>query len=96
MVKNPPENAGDIRDMCSIPGLGRSPEGDMATHFSIRAWRIPWTEGPGGLQSRVAKNWTNRRNFPTGTVNILGFTGHSVLVTTQHCPCNIEAAIDNA
>ena len=30
------------------------------------------------------------------TGNILGFTGHSVSVTTQHCPCNIEAAINNA
>ena len=27
------------------------PEKDMATHFSILAWRIPWTEGPDGLQS---------------------------------------------
>ena len=26
-------------------------EEDMATHFSILAWRIPWTEEPGGLQS---------------------------------------------
>ena len=26
-------------------------EEGMATHFSILAWRIPWTEGPGGLQS---------------------------------------------
>ena len=26
-------------------------EKGMATHFSILAWRIPWTEGPGGLQS---------------------------------------------
>ena len=25
-------------------------EKEMATHFSILAWRIPWTEGPGGLQ----------------------------------------------
>ena len=25
--------------------------GDMATHSSILAWRIPWTEEPGGLQS---------------------------------------------
>ena len=31
----------------------------MATHSSILAWRIPWTEGPGGLQSiRAAKNQT--------------------------------------
>ena len=26
-------------------------EESMATHFSILAWRIPWTEEPGGLQS---------------------------------------------
>ena len=36
----------------SIPGLGKSPgEGEMATHSSILAWRIPWTEEPGQLQS---------------------------------------------
>ena len=27
-------------------------EKEMATHSSIHAWRIPWTEEPGGLQSR--------------------------------------------
>ena len=42
VVKNPPANAGDIRDVDLIPGLGRSPGGDgcMATHSSILAWRI--------------------------------------------------------
>ena len=31
----------------------------MATHSSILAWRIPWTEEPGGLHSiRVSKSWT--------------------------------------
>ena len=34
-----------------IPGSGRSPEKEMATHSSILAWRIPWMEEPGGLQS---------------------------------------------
>ena len=38
-------------DASSIPGLGRSPEEEMATHSSVLAWRIPWTEEPGGLQS---------------------------------------------
>ena len=28
-------------------------EEDMATHSSILAWKIPWTEEPGGLQSRA-------------------------------------------
>ena len=34
-------SAGDIGDMSSIPGLGRSLEEEMATHSSILAWRIP-------------------------------------------------------
>ena len=46
VLKNPPANAGDIRDAGSIPGLGRSPEEGVATHSSILAWRIPWTEEP--------------------------------------------------
>ena len=48
--KNPPASAGDARDAGSIPGPGRSPEKEMATRSSILAWRIPWTEEPGGLQ----------------------------------------------
>ena len=47
MVKNPPANAGGIRDVGSVPEL----EEGMATHSSIFAWRIPWTEEPGGLWS---------------------------------------------
>ena len=37
-------------DLSSIPGLGLSPGGGMATHSSILAWRIPWTEEPCGLK----------------------------------------------
>jgi len=33
-----------------IPGWGRSSGGGHATHSSTLAWRIPWTEEPGGLQ----------------------------------------------
>ena len=47
-VKNMPAN---VPDMGSIPGSGRSLEEEMATHCIILAWRIPWTEDPGGLQS---------------------------------------------
>ena len=32
-----------------IPGSGRSPGEEMATHSSILAWEIPWTKEPGGL-----------------------------------------------
>ena len=48
MVKNPPAIEGTA---CLIPALGRSLEKEMATHSSILAWEIQWTEEPGGLQS---------------------------------------------
>ena len=56
VVNNLPSkaNAGDLRDVGLIPGLGRSPgEGDSpeATHFSTLAWKIPWTKKLGMLQS---------------------------------------------
>ena len=51
VVKNLPANAGDIRDVGSIPGWGRSLEEGMVTNSRILAWRILWTEEPGGLQS---------------------------------------------
>ena len=51
MVKNPPANTGDVTDAGSIPGSEDPLEKGMATHSSILACRIPWTEKPGGLQS---------------------------------------------
>ena len=63
VVKNLPVNAGDIRDVGSIPGWGRSPGGGHSNHSSTHAWRIPWTEESGGLWSigsqRVGHNWSN-------------------------------------
>ena len=49
MVKNPPANVGDTEDMGLIPGLKRSLEQKVATHYRILAWKIPWTEEPGGI-----------------------------------------------
>ena len=51
VVKNLPANAGNSRDVSSIPGSGRSLEEGLATPSSILAWRTPWTEEPGRLQS---------------------------------------------
>ena len=51
VVKNPPANAGDIRDAGLIPGLERYPGGRHATHSRILAWKILWTEESGRLQS---------------------------------------------
>ena len=68
-------NAGDAKDMGSIPGSGRSPGGGMAIHLGILAWRIPRTVDPSRLQSIGCKEsdmteateyilyWRERRLF---------------------------------
>ena len=59
VVKNQPANAGDISDMSSVPGLGRSPGGGhgnplqyscLENPMDRRVWRA--------TVHRVAKNWT--------------------------------------
>ena len=54
MVKNPPANAGDVKDAGLISGKIPMEE-EMATYSSILARKIPWTEEPGKLQSMVAQ-----------------------------------------
>ena len=62
MAKNPPANAGD---MGLITGLRRS----RATHSSILAWEIPWTEEPGGLESMgLQKSRTQLTTETTATL----------------------------
>ena len=51
VVKNPPANAGDIEMWVQSRGQEDLLEKKTATHSSILAWRIPWTEETGGLQS---------------------------------------------
>ena len=45
------ESACNVGDPGLIPGWEDPLEKGMATHSSVLAWRIPWTEEPGGLQS---------------------------------------------
>ena len=60
MVKNPPASAGESG---SIPGLERSPGEGMATRSRIHAWKIPWTEEPGGPQfARLQRVRLNNNN----------------------------------
>ena len=63
VVKNLSANAGEAREVCSIPGSGDPLGEEMATHSSILGWRIPWREQPGGLQSvasqRIVHNWSD-------------------------------------
>ena len=60
-IKNPPANAGDVKDSCLVPGQEDPLEEDTATHSSVLACRIPQTEEAGKLQSirlqRVGYQW---------------------------------------
>ena len=51
VVKKLPANAGNVRDMGSIPGLEDLLEKEMVTYSSVCFWRIPWIEEPGRLHS---------------------------------------------
>ena len=64
VVKNPSANAGDIKDPW-VWSLGQEDplEEEMATHSSILAWRIPWTEEPGGLQAIGSQSQTRLKRF---------------------------------
>ena len=63
VIKNPLANA---KDVGWISGSGDPLEKKMATHSSILAWEIPWTEGPGWLQSvgsqRVGHDLMTKQN----------------------------------
>ena len=75
-VKNTPANAGDSG---SIPGSEDLLEKEMATHHSILAWKIPWTEEPGGLQSlRLQKSRTRFGDLTT-------IRGSSISRESQQC-----------
>ena len=67
LVKNPPANTGNARDSVRSLG-GEDPlEEEMTAHSSILAWKIPWTEKPGGLMSmgsqRVRYDWVTEHTL---------------------------------
>ena len=51
----------------------------MATHSSVLAWKILWTEEPGGLQSMGCKSWTQLSDKTTTTCN-----SNFMLFTSEH------------
>ena len=62
LVTQGKEFACNVGDLGAIPESGRSPEKGMATHSSILAWRIPWTEEAGRLQSMGPQSQTQMSN----------------------------------
>ena len=95
VAKNLPANAGDGRDVVRSLGREAPLEEGMATHSSLLAWRIPWTEEPGRLQSiwsqsRARLTWLSMQagtlvqnstqiSFPTWVL-ILKLLGNSLVV----------------
>ena len=81
--KNLPANAGEVR----VQSLGQENplKQEMATHSSILAWRIPWTEESDGLQSvgsqRVGHGWSN-------------FT-HTLADFLQEGLCHVHLCLEN-
>ena len=60
------------------------PEKEMATHSSILAWKIPWTEGP-----RVEKSWTQLSDF-TFFLSLLFLSLLSSAIVVQKQPQTIQ------
>ena len=60
VVKNPPANAGGLNPETRVRSLDQEDplEKGMATQSSILAWRMPWTEESGGLQSTGSQSRT--------------------------------------
>ena len=67
-----------------IPGLGRSPGEGMATHFSILAWRIPWTGEPGGLSP-----WGHKESNTTEKLSLSGLRQGSASYRPNPIHCQL-------
>ena len=69
VVKNLSAKAEDIETWVQALGWGDPLEEGMATHSSILAWRIPWTEEPGGLRfiglQRIEHDWSDLAHVHT-------------------------------
>jgi len=75
VIKNPPANAGDTGDASSTLG-GEDPlEKEMATHFSILAWGIPWTEELDGLHGVAEWDTTERLSMHTYIIMLMLTSG---------------------
>ena len=73
MVKNPPPTQGTQERWFQSLSREDPLEEEMATHSSILAWKIPWTEEPGGLESMGSQRV--RRDLVTEHISVvMGFS----------------------
>ena len=82
-------NVGDSGDKSSILGWEDPLEEEMATHASILAWKIPWTEKPGRPQSvhRVTKSWKRLSNGACMHLLVLLFMSNFMLTAKLRGMC---------
>ena len=97
MVKNSPANTGDIRDAGSVPGLGRSPEGEDGNPLQYSCLKNSMDRGAWrATVYRVAKNWTRLKRLCTVHVHTSGenkmlshvvwlWSGFTTLSLVGHC-----------
>ena len=68
MMKNPPANAGDVRDVGSVPGSGRSPGGGHGNPLQYSYLENPMDRGAWWATVHgVAKSWTRLKRLSTHT-----------------------------
>ena len=94
------ESACNAGDLSLIPGSGRSPGGGNATHSSILAWRIPWTEEPGELQSKGSQNsWTQLSDWVHTHSSFIAqnlWAPDSRLRKNKHSTCTFKCKVDSS
>ena len=72
MVKTLPANAEDIRDVCSIPGSGRSPGGGHGNPLQYSCLENPMGRGTWwATVPRIAKSWTQLKRLSTHTCKVI-------------------------
>ena len=65
VVKNLPASAGELRPQVRSLGQEDPLEKEMAAHSSVLACKVPWTEEPGGLQSKWSQSQTRLKRLST-------------------------------
>ena len=95
LVKHPPGNSGDMRNMGLIPGLERCPGGGHGSPLEYSSCRIPGTEEPGRLQTigsqRVGHDWSGlvhmQETLPKSVSEVLHHMYMYVHIYVCVCEC---------
>ena len=93
-VKNPPANAGNMRDMGSIPGLGKSLEEGMSAHSSTLAWRIPRTQEPGGYSPQGCTELDTTERLSIAAVHSTVLAAITTMHFQNFCSSQIETLLE--